>query len=78
MNHFTLWAIPTGKHRDESSSWFLAVTPELCRRWKGPSIALDQVNRVTSRPSINDLGVLGLIEQNPVKLNKVVHKAEIF
>ena len=68
MKHFTLWAIPTGKHRDESSSWFLAVTPELCRRWKGPAIVLEQTNLVNGNPTINDLGVLGLTEQNLVQL----------
>lgn len=67
----TLWAIPIGELREEGSTWFLLVTPEGNRRWKGPAIPLKQVDEIGPAPSLNELGVLGLTEQPnvPAKLN---------
>lgn len=67
-HHFTLWAIPTGKLREEAVTWFLSVTPQAARRWKGGSLPLDQVDQVVTDPALKDLGVLGLIEQEPIDL----------
>lgn len=67
-HHFTLWAIPVGKSREEAQTWFLLVTPENCRRWKGAALALEQAGKIDSNPSPNGLGILGLIEQPPVNL----------
>lgn len=68
-NHqFTLWAIPFGRSREESPTWFLSVTTESCRRWKGPALPLEQVGKIDSNPSLRDLGVVGLIEQPPIDL----------
>ena len=66
-HRFTLWAIPTGPSREEAPTWFLAATPEACRRWKGASLPIDQIDRVNSDPSITQLGVLGLIEQSRIE-----------
>ncbi len=67
-HQFTLWAIPVGKSRDEAPTWFLLVTPENCRRWKGPALPLQQVGEIDSNPSLNGLGIVGLIEQPSVFL----------
>jgi len=67
-HHFTLWAIPVGKSREEGATWFLSVTPEVGRRWKGGALPLDQVNRVDANPSLKELGSLGLIEQTRIDL----------
>ena len=76
LNHhrFTLWAIPMGRQREEASTWFLLVTPESCRRWKGAAIPADQANRINPDPSLGQLGVLGLIEQPPVSLERGTKK----
>lgn len=62
-HRFTLWAIPVGQLRDETPSWFLNVTPDSARRWKGPAIALAQVDEIRPNPSSERLGSLGMIEQ---------------
>ncbi len=65
LNHhrFSLWAIPMGKHREEAATWFLVVTPESRRRWKGGSLGPEDVKGISAEPSANQLSVLGLIEQ---------------
>lgn len=67
-HQFTLWAIPTGVSREESPTWFLVVAPEVCRRWKGAALPLEQVERIESNPSLKELGSFGLIEQPIVDL----------
>lgn len=62
-HHFTLWAIPIGKLREEAARWFSAVTPEACRRWKGGDLPLEQISRTQSNPANLELGVPGLLEQ---------------
>ncbi|MGE3384951.1 MAG: hypothetical protein AB7L70_18635 [Pyrinomonadaceae bacterium] len=67
-HHFTLWAIPTGRLREEAVTWFMSVTPQAGRRWKGGALPLDQIDRVDANPTIKELGTLGLIEQSAVDL----------
>jgi len=67
-HQFTLWAIPTGKARDEAPSWYLAVTPEACRRWKGAAMPFEQLGLIVPNPSLAQLGAFGLIEQSPIPL----------
>lgn len=67
-HQFTLWAIPTGAEREEAPTWFLVVTPEACRRWKGAALPFEQIDRIEPNPSLKDLGVFGLIEQPLVNL----------
>jgi hypothetical protein len=67
-HQFTLWAIPTGKEREDAPTWFLVVSPELCRRWKGAALPLEQVDLIESNPSFKKLGIIGLIEQPVVDL----------
>lgn len=62
-HRFTVWAIPIGRQREEAATWFLVVTPELQRRWKGGALSPEDVKRLSLDPSVNQLSVLGLIEQ---------------
>lgn len=62
-HRFTLWAIPMGRYREEAATCFLAVTPEMHRRWKGPALSPGDVKGLSLNPSANQLSVLGLIEQ---------------
>lgn len=78
-NHqFTLWAIPTGVSREEAPTHFLVVTPDVCRRWKGGALPLEQVDRIESNPSLKLLGIFGLIEQPLVDLKKKETAAGLF
>jgi hypothetical protein len=67
-HQFTLWAIPTGKGREDAPTWFLAATPEICKRWKGAAMPIEQIGQIVADPSLKELGVLGLIEQSDVDL----------
>lgn len=67
-HQFTLWAIPTGSQREDAPTWFLVVAPDVCRRWKGAALPLEQVDRIEPNPSVKELGSLGLIEQPLVDL----------
>ena len=62
-HQFTLWAIPTGVSREDAPTWFLAVAPDGCRRWKGAALPLEQVDRIEPNPTLKELGSFGLIEQ---------------
>lgn len=67
-HQFTLWAIPTGKMREDSPTWYLVVSPEICRRFKGAALPFEQIDRIEANPTLKKLGVLGLIEQSSVDL----------
>lgn len=69
-HRFTLWAIPMGRHREEAATWFLVVTPELRRRWKGGALSPEDVKRLSLDPSANELSVLGLFEQPTARRQK--------
>lgn len=67
-HQFTLWAIPTGSQREDAPTWFLVVSPEVCRRFKGAALPLEQIDRIEANPTLMKLGVFGLIEQQSVDL----------
>ncbi len=77
-HHFTLWAIPTGKQREESPTWFLVVAPEICKRWKGAALPFEQIGKIEPNPSNQELGVFGLIEQPEIDLKKGTKLTGIF
>lgn len=77
-HRFTLWAIPIGASREESPTWFLSVAPDLCRRWKGAALPLEQISRIEPNPSLRTLGVLGLIEQPAVNLKSQQKTSSLF
>lgn len=62
-HRFTLWAIPMGRQREEAATWFLIVTPESHRRWKGSALSPEDVKGLSLDPSANQVSVLGLVEQ---------------
>ena len=64
----TLWAIPINRRREEGSTFFLALSPETARRWKGAPLALDEIKRLPSVPDPAQLALLGLTEQQPIQL----------
>ena len=59
----TFWAIPINKRREEGSTFFLALSSETVRRWKGAPLALDEIKRLPAVPEPAQLALLGLIEQ---------------
>lgn len=64
----TLWAIPINNRREEGSTFFLALSPETARRWKGAALALDEIKRLPGLPEPAQLALLGLTEQQPLQL----------
>jgi hypothetical protein len=64
----TLWAIPINKRREEGSTFFLALSTETARRWKGAPLALGEIKRLPSVPEPAQLALLGLTEQQPIQL----------
>jgi hypothetical protein len=64
----TLWAIPINKRREEGSTFFLALSPETARRWKGAALALDEIKHLPGLPEPAQLALLGLTEQQPIQL----------
>jgi len=67
---FSLWAVPSGKRREEGVSWHILASPEAIKRWKGPAIPDNQVQKLNSAPSVQLLALLGLTEQPPTDLRK--------
>ena len=65
---FTLWAIPTGSSREAGATWFLTVSPNVCKRWKGAALPLEQIDCIEPNPTLQKLGVFGLVEQPAVDL----------
>lgn len=72
INHhrFTLWAIPIGRQREDAATHFLLVTTESCRRWKGAALSIEQVSKIDPNPTVNELSLLGLIEQAKLDLRE--------
>jgi hypothetical protein len=73
-HQFTLWAIPTGSQREDAPTWFLVVPPDVCHRWKGAALPIEQIDRIEPNPSLKELGIFGLIEQ-PIGDLKTQQKA---
>jgi len=70
-HQFTLWAIPTGKERDDAPTWFLVGSPDICRRFKGAALPIEQIDRIEANPTLKKLGIFGLIEQPIVDLKNI-------
>jgi hypothetical protein len=67
---FSLWAVPSGERREEGVSWYISASPESMRRWKGPAVPDNQVEKLIPQPSVQTLALLGLTEQRAVDLRK--------
>lgn len=59
----TLWAIPSGPKREEGSTHFLVVTPDVIRHWKGPALSKSEIDSIAPAPTTNLLITLGMTEQ---------------
>ena len=68
---FSLWAVPSGERREEGVSWYILASPDVIRRWKGPAIPDNQVQKLISAPSVQLLALLGLTEQPQTGLKKM-------
>lgn len=62
-HHFTLWAIPVGRVRDDAATIFLESTSKTFRKWKGAALSIDQIGNINLRPSERLLTTLGLAKQ---------------
>ena len=62
----TIWAIPSGPKREEASTLFLVVTPDVIRNWKGPALDKADIDRISSEPTGDLLNMLGMTEQKVV------------
>lgn len=69
---FSIWAVPSGERREEGVSWYVAVSPDRMRRWKGPAIADNQVDKLIPQPSVQSLALMGLTEQPATDLKNSV------
>ena len=67
---FSLWAVPSGERREEGVSWYVLASPNAIRRWKGPAIPDNQVDKLIALPSVQSLALLGLTEQPAADLRK--------
>lgn len=77
-HQFTLWAIPMGRQREDAPTWFLVVSPEVCRRFKGAALPLEQIDHIEANPTLKKLGVFGLIEQSIINLREQIKATVIF
>ena len=59
----TVWAIPSGPKRENASTHFLVVRPDVIQRWKGPVLTKTDIDRIDSNPTGDLLNMLGLTEQ---------------
>ena len=74
---FSLWSIPTGARREDGATWFIACTPDLMKRYKGPAIPQNQVDLITENPSHKTLSILGLTEQPTLNLNRAYNSSTL-
>jgi hypothetical protein len=63
-----IWAIPVDRRREEASTFFVVLTPEGIRRWKGAPLSLEEIRQLPTVPNQTELAVLGLTEQMPIDL----------
>ena len=66
----TLWAIPVGPRAGEASSYFLILTPTDREKYKGPPLDLKEAATITGVPTYAQLGMLGMIRQEPLPQKK--------
>jgi hypothetical protein len=74
----TVWAIPSGPKREEASTHFLVVRPDVIQRWKGPALTKTDIDRIDSNPSEELLNMLGLTAQPTIDQRKEKRSAGLF
>ncbi len=73
-HNFTLWAVPMGGAREDAATWFMGVTPESSRRWKGGALSAEHAKQISVSPSVAELAVLGLTEQPKMDFSKKLER----
>ena len=74
----TVWAIPSGPKREEASTHFLVVMPDMIRRWKGPALTKTDIDRIDSDPTGDLLNMLGMIEQKMIDQRQDKKSSRLF
>jgi hypothetical protein len=57
-----VWALPLGPQRQYASAFFLVISPEWVRVWKGKALDDGQVEKIPAIPTPDDLAALNLRE----------------
>lgn len=65
-----IWALPAGNRREKGSTYFLVLSPDGIRRWKGPALSDDEIKRISPIPTEPELASIGLIEQEPIHFKR--------
>jgi len=66
----SLWMIPVGPHIEESNSYFLILSPDDRRKWKGPAFSVKEAAAISGTPTYAELALLGMIEQDRLPQKK--------
>ena len=74
----TVWAIPSGPKREEGSTHFLVITPDVIRRWKGPALSKSDIDSIAPEPTSNLLITLGMTEQKIIDRREKKRSAGLF
>ena len=62
----SLWAIPQGKLKNDSSTNYMLLTPKAYHLWKGPALSDEDIDRIPERviPLDIDMAKLGMTKQS--------------
>lgn len=60
---FAVWAIPSGPRREEGTTHFLMVWPDVIKHWKGPALSKADIAKLEPVPSAEVLKIMGMTEQ---------------
>jgi len=74
----TIWAIPSGPKREEESTHFLVITPDLIHHWKGPALSKSDIDNIAPAPTTNLLITLGMTQQKIIDQRKNKRPAGVF
>jgi hypothetical protein len=61
-----VWAIPSGPRREEGSTHFLVIGPEVIRRWKEPALSKAHIDKLEPVPTADVLNIMGMTEQSMI------------
>jgi hypothetical protein len=70
-----VWAIPSGPRREEGSTHFLVIGPEVIRRWKGPALSKADIDKLEPVPTADVLNIMGMTEQSMIDQRSLGSKA---
>lgn len=58
-----VWAIPSGPRREEGTTHFMVVWPDVIKHWKGPALSKSDIEKLEPVPSNDVLHIMGMTEQ---------------